>query len=84
LGSFRQSLAFFCTAKALADFLAEVLEHESPPRLMTGGSTTGLSASDACRAVTVCEILGPIVPWLCAVCDSLGTFSSNQGGLFTS
>jgi hypothetical protein len=28
LGSFRQSLAFLRTAKALSDFLAEVLEHD--------------------------------------------------------
>jgi hypothetical protein len=45
-GSSRQSLAFLRTAKTLADFLAEVLKHDSPPRLI-GGSATGLSATDA-------------------------------------
>jgi len=43
-GDFRLPLAFPCTAEALADFFAEVLEHGALPKPNTVGSATGLSA----------------------------------------
>src|SRR5262249_30656870 len=42
-GGFRQLLAFLRTAKALADFFAEVLQHDAPSQI-TGGSAIRLPA----------------------------------------
>src|SRR5262249_10344975 len=44
-GGFSEPIAFFGTQVAFTDVFAQILEHGAPP---TGGSATGLSATDAC------------------------------------
>jgi len=51
-GGFRQLIAFLRTAKALADFFTEVLEHGAPPK-DSRGSAKHLSAIGAWVLVVI-------------------------------